>query len=142
MTRQYLIAAIVGLILVTSLGIGGFPPAIALAITLTGATVILMMACAGWPWGGGSGIMLRGGATDWTGELGALINLAQLRGYYVRAAAEGIFEVEEKLTGRCVCHGTAEQSGRRTSTCAETKSRSRTTSAPAWSRSVTSWAAI
>jgi hypothetical protein len=39
MTRQYIIAAIVGLILVTSLGIGGFPPAIALAITLTGATV-------------------------------------------------------------------------------------------------------
>jgi hypothetical protein len=109
MTRQYIIAAIVGLILVTSLGIGGFPPAIALAITLTGATVILMMACAGWPWGGGSGIILRGGATDWTGELGALINLAQLRGYYVRAAAEGIFEVEEKLTGRCVCHGTAAQ---------------------------------
>ena len=89
MTRQYIIAAIVGLILVTSLGIGGFPPAIALAITLAGATVILMMACAGLPWGGGSGIMLRGGATDWTGELGALINLAQLRGYYVRAAAGG-----------------------------------------------------
>jgi hypothetical protein len=109
MTRQYIIAAIVGLILVTSLGIGGFPPAIALAITHTGATVILMMACAGWPWGGGSGIILRGGATDWTGELGALISLAQLRGYYVRAAAEGIFEVEEKLTGRCVCHGTAAQ---------------------------------
>src|SRR6516165_758474 len=34
--------------------------------------------------------MLRGGATDWPGELGALINLAQLRGYYVRAAADGI----------------------------------------------------
>jgi glutathione S-transferase len=33
-------------------------------------------------------------------------------------------------------------SARPTSTCAETKSRSRTTSAPAWSRSVTSWAAI
>jgi hypothetical protein len=109
MTRQYIIAAIVGLILVTGLGTGGFPPAIALAITLTGATVILMMACAGWPSGGGSGIMLRGGAMDWTGELGALINLAQLRGYYVRAAAEGMFEVEEKLTGRCVCHGTAAQ---------------------------------
>jgi hypothetical protein len=109
MTRQYIIAAIVGLILVTSLGIGGFPPVIALAITLTGASVILMMACAGWPYGGGSGIMLRGGAADWTGELDALINLAHLRGYYVRAAAEGIFEVEEKLTGRCVCHGTAAQ---------------------------------
>jgi len=107
MTRQYIIAAIVGLILVTSLGIGGFPPVMALAITLTGATVILMMACAGWPCGGGSGIMLGGGATDWTDELSALINLGQLRGYYVRAAAEGIFEVEENLTGRCVCHGTA-----------------------------------
>src|SRR6516162_10185699 len=33
-------------------------------------------------------------------------------------------------------------SARPTSTCAETKSRSRTTSVPAWSRSVTSWAAI
>jgi hypothetical protein len=54
-----------------------------------------------------SGIMLGGGATDWTDELSALINLGQLRGYYVRAAAEGIFEVEENLTGRCVCHGTA-----------------------------------
>jgi hypothetical protein len=32
MTRQYIIAAIVGLV-VTGLGIGGFPPAIALAIT-------------------------------------------------------------------------------------------------------------
>jgi len=82
MTRQHIIAAIVGLILVTSLGIGGFPPVIALAITLIGATVILMMAWAGWPgwpWEGGSGIMLRDAATDWTGELGALINLAQLR---------------------------------------------------------------
>jgi hypothetical protein len=68
-----------------------------------------MMACAGWPWGGGSGIILRGGATDWTDELSALINLPQLRGYHVRAAAEGIFEVEEKLTGRCVCRGTAAQ---------------------------------
>jgi hypothetical protein len=48
MTRQYIIAAIVGLILVTSLGIGG--PAIALVITLTGASVILMMVRAGWPW--------------------------------------------------------------------------------------------
>jgi hypothetical protein len=51
MTRQHIIAAIVGLILVTSLGIGGFPPVIALAITLIGATVIFMMAWAGWPWG-------------------------------------------------------------------------------------------
>ena len=59
--------------------------------------------------GGGSGIMLRDAATDRTGELGALINLAQLRGYYVRATTEGIFEVEEKLTGRSVCHGTAAQ---------------------------------
>jgi hypothetical protein len=49
MTRQYIIAAIVGLILVTSLGIGGFPPAMAFAITLIGATVILMMVRAGWP---------------------------------------------------------------------------------------------
>jgi hypothetical protein len=49
MTRQFIIAAIVGLILVTSLGIGGFPPAIALAITLIGAAVILVMVQAGWP---------------------------------------------------------------------------------------------
>ena len=104
MTRQCIIAAIVGLILITSLGIGGFPPAIALALTFTGATVILMMGCTGWP---REGIMLS--ATDWTGELDALINLARLRGYYVRAAAEGVFEVEEKLTRRCVCHGTAAQ---------------------------------
>jgi hypothetical protein len=41
--------AIVGLILLTSLGPGGFPPAIAVTITLTGATVILMMVLAGWP---------------------------------------------------------------------------------------------
>jgi hypothetical protein len=39
----------VGVILVTSLGIGGFPPATAVAITLTGATVILMMMLEGWP---------------------------------------------------------------------------------------------
>jgi hypothetical protein len=104
MTRQYIIAVIVGLILVTSLGIGGFPPAIALALTFTGAIVILMMGCTGWP---REGIMLS--ATDWTGELEALINLARLRGYYVRTGADGIFEVEEKLTGRCVCHGTAAQ---------------------------------
>ena len=49
MTRQYIIAAIVGLIIVTSLGIGWFPAAMALAITLIGATVILMMAWEGWP---------------------------------------------------------------------------------------------
>jgi hypothetical protein len=104
MTRQYIIAAIVGLILITSLGIGGFPPAIALALTFTGAIVILMIECTGWP---REGIMLS--ATDWTGELDALINLARLRGYYVRAAADGIFEVEERLAGRCVCHGTAAQ---------------------------------
>ena len=104
MTRQYIIAAILGLILITSLGIGGFPPAIALALTFTGATVILMMGCTGWP---REGIMLS--TTAWTGELDALINLARLRGYYVRAAADGIFEVEEKLTGRSVCHGTATQ---------------------------------
>ena len=48
-TRQYIIAAIVGLTLVTSLGLGGFPPAIALAITISGAIVILMMALAEWP---------------------------------------------------------------------------------------------
>jgi hypothetical protein len=48
MTREYAIAAIVGLIVLTSLGApGGFPPAIAVAITLTGATVILMMVLAG-----------------------------------------------------------------------------------------------
>jgi hypothetical protein len=32
MTREYAIAAIVGLILVTSLRLGGFPPAIAVAL--------------------------------------------------------------------------------------------------------------
>jgi hypothetical protein len=47
MTREYAIAAIVGLIVLTSLGPGG--SAIAVAITLTGATVILMMLWAGWP---------------------------------------------------------------------------------------------
>ena len=47
--------------------------------------------------------------TDSTGELGSLINLAQPRGFHVSAAADEIFEVEEKLTGRCVCHGTAAQ---------------------------------
>jgi hypothetical protein len=49
MTRQYIIAAIVGLILVTSLRIGGLPPAMALVITLTAGAVILMMVRAGWP---------------------------------------------------------------------------------------------
>ena len=48
LTREYIIAAIVGVILVTS-GLGGFPPAIAVAITLVGATVILMMGLEGWP---------------------------------------------------------------------------------------------
>jgi hypothetical protein len=39
MTRECAIAAIVGLIVLTSLlTIGGFPPAIAVAITFTGAT--------------------------------------------------------------------------------------------------------
>jgi hypothetical protein len=47
--------------------------------------------------------------TDSTGELGSLINLARPRGFHVSAAADEIFEVEEKLTGRCVCHGTAAQ---------------------------------
>ena len=42
------------------------------------------------------------------GELGSLINLARRRGFHVSAAADEIFEVEEKLTGRCVCHGTAD----------------------------------
>jgi len=49
MTRQYIIAAIVGIILVTSLRLGAFPAATAVAMTLTGATVILMMASEGWP---------------------------------------------------------------------------------------------
>jgi hypothetical protein len=47
--------------------------------------------------------------TDSTGQLGSLINLARPRGFHVSAAADEIFEVEEKLTGRCVCHGTAAQ---------------------------------
>ena len=45
MTRQYIIVAIIALIIVTSLGI---PPAIALAVALTGVFVILMMAWEGW----------------------------------------------------------------------------------------------
>jgi len=49
MTRQYIIAAIVGIILVTSLRLGAFPAATAVTMTLTGATVILMMAWEGWP---------------------------------------------------------------------------------------------
>ena len=80
MTRQYIIAAILGLILITSLGIGGFPSAIALALTFTGATVILLMGCKGWP---REGISLS--AKDWTGELDALINLARLQGLDWRA---------------------------------------------------------
>ena len=48
-------------------------------------------------------------ATDSTGELDSLINLARSREFHVSAAAVEIFEVEEKLTGRCVCHGTAAQ---------------------------------
>jgi hypothetical protein len=47
--------------------------------------------------------------TDSTGDLGSLINLARPRGFHVSAAADEIFEVEEKLTGLCVCHGTAAQ---------------------------------
>jgi hypothetical protein len=49
MIRQYIIAAILVLIFIANLGIGGFPPAIAIAIALTGMTVILMMALEGWP---------------------------------------------------------------------------------------------
>ena len=48
-------------------------------------------------------------AMDSTAELDSLINLARPRGFHVSAAADKIFEVEEKLTGRCVCHGTAAQ---------------------------------
>jgi hypothetical protein len=48
-------------------------------------------------------------ATDSTSELGSLIDLARPRGFHVSAAADEIFEVEEKLTGRCVFHGTAVQ---------------------------------
>jgi hypothetical protein len=48
-------------------------------------------------------------ATNSNGELGSLITLARPRGFHVSAAADEIFEVEEKLTGRCVCHGTAAQ---------------------------------
>jgi hypothetical protein len=46
---------------------------------------------------------------DSTGELASMIKLARPRGFHVSAAADEIFEVEEKLTGRCVCHGTAAQ---------------------------------
>jgi hypothetical protein len=48
MTRQYIIAAILGVILVTSLRLGA-SAGTAVAMTLTGATVILMMAWEGWP---------------------------------------------------------------------------------------------
>ena len=40
-------------------------------------------------------------ATDST-DHGSLINLARPRGYHVSAVADEIFEVEDKLTGRCV----------------------------------------
>ena len=46
---------------------------------------------------------------DSPGELASLINLARPRGFHVSTVADEIFEVEEKLTGRCVCHGTAAQ---------------------------------
>jgi hypothetical protein len=46
MTRQYIIVAIIALIIVTSLGI---PPTIAISVALTGVFVILMMAWEGWP---------------------------------------------------------------------------------------------
>jgi hypothetical protein len=42
-------AAIVGPIIITSLGVGGFPAALAMAVALTGAMVILMMVWEGWP---------------------------------------------------------------------------------------------
>ena len=48
-------------------------------------------------------------ATDSTSELGSLIDLARPRGFHVSAAADEIFDVEERLTGRCVCHGTGAQ---------------------------------
>jgi hypothetical protein len=49
MIRQRITVAIVGLIIVTSLGIGGFPPATAIAVALAGVMVILAMAWEGWP---------------------------------------------------------------------------------------------
>jgi hypothetical protein len=50
MTRQWTTAAIVGLIIVTSLGtLGGFPAATAVALMLAGIMVILMMTLADWP---------------------------------------------------------------------------------------------
>jgi hypothetical protein len=49
MIRQYIIAVIVALIIITSLGISGFPAAMALVVALAGVTVILMMAWEGWP---------------------------------------------------------------------------------------------
>jgi hypothetical protein len=53
-TRQYIIVAIVGLIIVTSLGRGGFSPAIALAITIS----------SGWRWRSGhDSILLMAGAS-------------------------------------------------------------------------------
>jgi hypothetical protein len=49
MIRQHIITAIVGLIIITSLGIGGFPAGIAIAVALAGLMVILMMVWEGWP---------------------------------------------------------------------------------------------
>ena len=49
MTRPWITAAIVGLIIVTSLGLGGFPAATAVALMLAGIIVILMMTLADWP---------------------------------------------------------------------------------------------
>ena len=48
-------------------------------------------------------------ATDSTGELGSLIQPCPTTGIPWSAAADEIFEVEEKLTGRCVCHDTVVQ---------------------------------
>jgi hypothetical protein len=49
MTRQYIIAAIVALIIFTSIGLGGFPAATAVALMLASIMVILMMTLADWP---------------------------------------------------------------------------------------------
>jgi hypothetical protein len=47
----------------------------------------------------GSDLMLRAGATDRTGELGSLINVARPRGYFIRPIGDGSFRVEGGRSG-------------------------------------------
>jgi hypothetical protein len=55
---------------------------------------------------------VRNGDRDATGELGALIALARAQGFYVRAAAGGVVEVEDRRTDDVVYRGTAAEAHR------------------------------